>query len=527
MLISMNLSALTMDGTIAQLSAADEWETFAKAPSNHSLLSNSLNGWYFVPKDLKKQYDDTMQRLEALQTSVDGGHVTVKEATAELASLKTQLQAMRTQLEKNRVHVEGAAIHEQTETIEFEPAPEKRLAITANDVRVVGWPGPKIKVELKKLVLSSDGTSVDEQLKAISIVHQRGKVEFAGQTDDEWDSQEAEFLANDGAKLNKQQLEERRQFVDGIRGSYAHHRDLLGKDIDHLTVKGLEYDQNGHVQMRVKSEGGDGQAGSVRQRYAELTVYVPESTSVCIRGARRGLLVENLTAELTIVDEDSTDTGRGRFEVRGLKGDLLCKDFPLQVIAGVRGHVAITSMTEFGVYAGLSYRNGLQNMTPGRPFSVTLQDVTEGVRLRYGRVRLNLQDISGTIDVWNEFGDTHFSATAPLASSAHRIVSQSGRIDAELSEDAWESTPVIAVTNYGGVQTNIPREEFEDFHLSGQHKPKDLRRNWSGFRTVVEGKDRFAIHQLIHRFDAILEARERSSGLDLLTRNGRVVVLRK
>jgi hypothetical protein len=52
----------------------------------------------------------------------------------------------------------------------------------------------------------------------------------------------------------------------------AHHRELLGKEIDQLTVKGLEYDQNGFVEMKVMSDGGDGRSGSVRQLYAASTL---------------------------------------------------------------------------------------------------------------------------------------------------------------------------------------------------------------------------------------------------------------
>ena len=526
---TMQLTGLLVYCAANPAITADDWDRYEKAPPNHALLSDTLNGWYFAPNDLKNLYDGTLQRLEALQVEVDGGQVSAKDATEELAELKLRLQTVREKIEESRVHVAGAEIHEQTETIEFELGPEKRLAITSNHVRIVGWQGPKVKVELRKLVLSSDQKPVDEQLKAISIHHEHGKPEFAGQTDEEWNAQEAEFMARDGATLSKEQLEERRKFVDDIRQSYAHHRELLGKEIDQLMLKGLEYDQNKFVEMKVKSNGGDGRSGSVRQRYAELTVYVPECTSVCVRGARRGLLIENLAASLTVVDEDSTDSdARSRFEIQGLKGDLLCENFPLQVIANVVGHVSIVSTTEFGVEgAGTSHHDDLRDMTPARPYSVAVHGVTEGVRLRYGRVRLDLQDIAGTIDVENEFGDTHFSSTAPLAGSAHRIVSQSGRIDVELSPAAWKSVPVLAVTNHGGSRTNISREEFDDFHLSGEDKHDQVRRDWSGFRTVIEGEERFAVFQLFDRFAAILSDGERKTGLDLLTRNGRIVVLRQ
>lgn len=528
-LFTIQLIGLLVCGPVNAAIAADERDTYTIAPPNHALLSASLNGWYFVPRDLKHLYDVTLQRLEALQTEVDEGQIRAKDATEELAELKVRLQAVREKIEESRVHVAGADIHEQTETIEFELGPEKRLAITSNHVRVAGWPGPNVKVELRKMVLSSDGKPVEEQLKAISILHEHGTADFAGQTDEQWDAQEAEFMAKDGAKLSREQLEGRRRFVAEIRGSYAHHRELLAKEIDQLTVAGLKYDENKFVEMKVKSDGGDGRAGSVRQRYAELTVYVPECTSVCVRGARRGLLIEDLVASLTVVDEDSTDSdARGRFEIHGLTGDLLCRHFPLQKITRVHGHVSILSTTEFGVEgAGMRHHDGLRDMTQARPFSVAVHGVSHGVQLRYGRVRLELQDIAGKIDIENEFGDTYFSSTIPLAKTANRIMSQSGRIEVELSPAAWKSVPVLAVTNHGGSRTNIRRGEFDDFHLSGEDKHDHVRRDWSGFRTVIEGEDRFAVFQLFDRFAAILGDTERSAGLDLLTRNGRIVVLRK
>ncbi len=517
-------------GIAGQAIGVDDWDKSVKAPPNHAVLSNTLNGWYFVPKESKEMYDETLRRLESLQTNVDSGRMKANEAKAALTELTSQLTVLRASLESSRIHVAGAEIHEQTETTEFEMGPEKRLAITANHVRIVGWEGKKIKVELKKMVLSSDDKPVEDHLKAIRIVHQHGPVKFAGQSDAKWEAKEAEFLAKEGAKLSEEQLAERREFVNEIRQSSAHHRDLLDKDIDHVSVVGLEYNNNKSVTKSVKSDGGDGQMGSVRQRYAELTVYVPSCTSLCIRGARRGLQVENVTvSSLTIVDEDSTDSdARGKFALNGLQGNLLCINFPLERIRNVKGHVSVESTTEFGIEgAGTSHHDDLRDMTPSRPFQVEVHDVTEGVDMRFARVQLDLANIQGTINVENEFGDTHFTAAAALADSAHRIVSLAGRIDVELSPEAWNSVPVLAVTNHGGVRSNISREEFDDFHLTGPDKRDKVRRDWSGFRKVAAGEDRMAVFNLFDRFAAILNDKTRTNGLDLITRSGALVVVRK
>jgi hypothetical protein len=522
LLLLANMS--TMAGIVY---GQNDWPV-VKAPPNQAVLSKTINGWYFVPKEFKQNYETTLSRLEALQANVDEGHLSAVEAQAELADLKQRLATLRNNIEASRVHVAGATIQEQTEAIEFELGPEQRLAITSNHVHVVGWDGPQVKCELKKMVLAPDDKPVDEHLKAIKIVHQHGRAEFAGKTQAESDADEQEYLAKEGAKFTDSQRANRRKLLDEIQQSRAIHRDYVAKEIDLLTVAGLEYENNKCITLGATFEGGEEQR-SVRQRYAELTVYVPPCAGVCVRGARRALVVENLAASLTIVDEDSTDSDqRGRFEVHGLKGNLVSRDFPLQTVTNVTGHVTIEATQEFGVEgAGMSYFDNLRDLTPARPIAVQVHQVSGGVDLRFGRVRLDLQDIQGKLNVSNEFGDTRLLATERFAATAHRIISQSGRIDIELSADAWSSIPVVAVTNHGGLRTNIPREEFDDFHLEGQDKHDGSRRSWMGFRTVVKDEDRFAVFRLLERFPLALEDAERPAGLDLLSRNGSIGIMRK
>ena len=142
-------------------------------------------------------------------------------------------------------------------------------------------------------------------------------------------------------------------------------------------------------------------------------------------------------------------------------------------------------------------------------------------------MQLDLANIQGKINVEHEFGDTHLMVASSMAKAAHRIVSFTGRIDVELSSAAWDSVNVLAITNHGGVRTSIPREEFDDFHLTGPDKHDKVRRNWSGFRKVVAGEDRMAVFNLFDRFEAILNDKARTNGLDLISRNGSLVVVRK
>lgn len=510
-------------------SRGEEREGARQAPPGHAIVGETINGWYFAPKELKDEYDSVLSRLEDLQSDVDAGKGDVKKARAMLDELREKLKSLRLAVNATRILVEGADLHEQTETIEFDLGPEKRLAITANKVRVVGWDGPKVKVELKKTVLSPDGKPVDEQLKEIRLNHKHERAEFAGKTDAEWEASEAEFLAKDGATLTPEQRENRKKFVDSIRQSYAIYRDLLGKPVDQITVEGMDYQSNKVVSMNVKSENGDGRMGSVRQRYAEVIAYVPKCVSVTVRGAERGLRVENLAADLVITPHDSTDSdARAKSTVEGLHGNLVCHDFVLNAVNKVKGNVKIELTTENGFEGSAhNHRNGIRTMTAGRAIATAVHNVGGDVDLKFGRVALDLKAIGGTLNVVNRFGNTSFEAQGTLAKTAHRVFSESGRIDVTLSDDAWKAVPILVVTHHGGVRTNVDREEFDDFSLEGEDKSDHSRSTFRGCRTVVEREDRFAVFQLFDRFAAIATGTPRSPGLDLFSRSGNLSVTRE
>ena len=336
-------------------------------------------------------------------------------------------------------------------------------------------------------------------------------------------------MAEHGAGMSDEAKLNRSKFVNEIRQSFAIYREYLGKEVDMLTVLGLEYENNKSISMGAMSEGGSGQYGSVRQRYAELTVYVPKCTSLCIRGAKRGLKLEGVQANVTITDEGSTDSdARGEFDVYGLEGNLICREFPLQSIRDVTGHVDYVAGTEFGVAgAGTMHRDSMRDMTPAKPFRMKVSKIGEGLRLRCGRIQLDLADIAGVIDVSNDFGDTSLSLRGENPSS-HRLASQSGRIHVDLDQQVFDSVNVIAFTNHGGVRTNIPREKFEDHHFVVSSKVQNWRQNWNGFRRVIAGEDRFfGAFELPTQLEEVLHGSKQHPGLFLVTRMGNIEVLLK
>jgi hypothetical protein len=166
----------------------------------------------------------------------------------------------------------------------------------------------------------------------------------------------------------------------------------------------------------------------------------------------------------------------------------------------------------------------MRDMYPSHPLPVHIHGVRDGVKAWYGRANLDLTDIGGTIDVRNDFGNTRLTATEAFPAGAHRVVTESGRIDVELSQAAFASISVAAFTNHGGIKTSLPREVFEDFHLRSFDNDEGIPRSWSGFRTKAPNEDRIWAFRLGDRFRTVLNNGERTPGLDLISRGGTVVV---
>lgn len=174
----------------------------------------------------------------------------------------------------------------------------------------------------------------------------------------------------------------------------------------------------------------------------------------------------------------------------------------------------------------MSHRDNLRRSGAPRPLKLQIDGVSDGVDLRLGRIDVDLKGIEGTIDITNDFGSTRLIAGKAFSPAAHRIVSQSGRIDVELSPEAWASVPVVAATSHGGYGTNIPREQFGDFMLQGTLNHDWTRRSWNGFRTVQKDEGTMATFRVMDRLEQIFQNAERPPGLDLVSRGGTVMVVR-
>lgn len=203
--------ALLVIGLLAQLGGAVLAKDTkpAQAPPDHAVLAETLYGWIFAPQKLKREYDQLLGRLDALQADIDAGKLTAVEARRELATVRERLVVLRRELEQSKVRVDAGKLHEQTEELEFELGAERRLAITANQIRVVGWDKPRVRCELKRQVLTVGDETPEKHLDAIRLKHVCERAEFAGQTSEEIADYERKYLAGDGAQLNGRQRAKR------------------------------------------------------------------------------------------------------------------------------------------------------------------------------------------------------------------------------------------------------------------------------------------------------------------------------
>ena len=155
-------------------------------------------------------------------------------------------------------------------------------------VHLIGWDEPKVKCVLEKTVVGTDKPPHDEQLAAIRLVHHlRTAKDLVGRTPQEGQAEEDVYLSGpNGKKLTPEQLISRRAVVEKIAASQVFFSPFQGKLIDVIEVDGLSPRQNKAITYLVKSPGAVN-SGSMRQRYASLTVDVPRCTGRPAGGLNR------------------------------------------------------------------------------------------------------------------------------------------------------------------------------------------------------------------------------------------------
>jgi hypothetical protein len=498
------------------------------APTDQVIVGEKLGGFYFAPRALNQQHEQLVDKVHTLESQIDAGQISAAEARKQILALRTDLESVRKQLDEVKTFVPLAGMATDSEPTTFSLDKEKTLLIIADKVHLIGWDQPEVKCVLEKTVLFANKDSTEEQLRAIQLIHHTGhaKTEQVGFSAEDIAASEQRFLASpDGKKMDAPQLEAWKKNVEKTFRTDGVFREFQNKDIDIVEIAGLKHEQgNRQLIFEVKSLNGGGRAGGIWQRHANLTVYVPKCRTVGILGGGSGLAVESVKSPL-VARGDGTRSYQSEFWVKDHTGPLTIESLPLRSVENVQGPVSIVITADLD-NSSTRHQNDeqLQSFEPPKP--LICRDVKGDFTARLVRSKLQLSEISGRIDVTNEFGDTTLIVKQPLPAAAHRILSQAGHIELQVEPTALEkSPPLLAATECGAVLASGALPKFDDVNIEGWPEGGSDRRGLMGLKTMpAAGADRFVLN-LFDRISKILQDEDRSPGIDLISRGGRVHVV--
>lgn len=508
------------------ISAEEPSRGKSQAPPDQAIVGAKLGGSYFAPKPLKEKYDQLIGKVRALETEIVEGKISGEQATREVNELRTELAEVRKEIERQKTFVAAAKIHTQSETTTFELGAERRLLILASKVRVVGWDKSEVQVVLDKAVLTAKDQPVDEHFARMQVVHEhRSAEQEVGKLAEELEAQELDYLATPpGQKLNAEQRAWRRQFLENNKSWQAIYRPLQGRVIDVISMKGFSHQEgNRQITLEVNSPNGEGSMSSHWQRHAALTVYVPACEVVAVQGGLGGLDIESVEAAV-IVRGDGDRDYHGQFQVKGVNGPLTVDRLPLQSIDGVSGDATVT-MTAYLGNSGTRHVDNTRTSYVYTPEQYVYKNIEGDFRGHFVRANLELSNIGGAIDVVNEYGETGLVIEKPLPSTAHRVVTQGGQIEVQLSDAALGDLPVLAVSECGTVRMGYRDPSFDDVSWSGPLPSGELR-GWRGFERKSPTADRDSFFERFERIGKILSGEPRSAGVDLVSRGGSIQILK-
>jgi hypothetical protein len=236
--------------------------------------------------------------------------------------------------------------------------------------------------------------------------------------------------------------------------------------------------------------------------------------------------VQNVKASLVLSSNGTHKTADSEpFQVRNLTGSLLVRQVPLDVIDGVTGNVNIVGTVEL---SGTSTRHSGGAVVGMREPALACsgKNVSGDFVAWFQRVDLQLEKIGGRIDVRNEFGDTKLQVDGAPSQAAHRIISESGRIEMSLGRRAWGDFPLWALTQCGTFRSTTPQEFLQEFNF-GTADTDGARRSWVGLRRARD-RANFDPRDFLNsaaRPGLALRGADRAPGFDLISRGGSVVVL--
>ncbi len=523
-----NWSSALSQSILAAVLLAHGWSAIAEEPlklsadlpEGQAIVGGKFGGYYFAAKSLQEEYDKFLKQVDILRGEIRRGELTGREASERVRMLEGELRKVRETIESTKQLVSIGTVSTQTETFEFELGAEKLLFL-ANiaKVRLIGWDGPGVKCVLAKTVVT-DGKDPDKQLAAIRLVHRHGPApEDVGRSPEEREADFQKMLATpDGQKLTAEKVEQIRASWKRILGD-RYFGAFQGKPIDTLRIEGLTYQEgNQHVQFEVLSKNGDGRAGSMWQRDASLTVYVPACTAVGVRGGSGGFTAEDLHTTLLVRGIGDRDYN-SRSHIKNHEGPLTIENIALDGLEKVKGDVQITLTADIG-NTSTGYSGGQISLSSELPRSYVYRDIEGDFTARLLRVNLKLSGVRGLVDVMNDFGDTELVVSEPLASGVHQVFSQSGNIQLRLSKDALDKAPLLAVTECGTVRSRRDGPPLKDGNISFWTEDTRTPLTYRGFATKSVSESPFGRFNRLRPDAGSLEA----PGLDVINRAGTIEI---
>lgn len=499
----------------------------AKLPKDQLIVGGKPGGVYYAAKALKQEYDKLVARTQALRADIANRKITSAEALANVRALQADLERVRQLIDASKTFAPFGTVETKTETIEFQLGPEQLLFLNdISKVRIVGWDEPHVKCVLEKTVIGDGKQSLDEHFAGIRLIHRHGlEQEIVGRSSAEVIKAKAEFLARPERKqLTPEQLKAQTPLIEKIFAYNGLFQLFQEKPIDCIELEGLTHQQgNRQVMFEVTTPDGDGMSGGVWQRHAALTIYAPKCQAVGVRGGSAGLEAEGLKVPLIVRGDGDRDYDAQSY-VRNHEGPLTVENIQLQTIENVRGDVTVTVSTDLG-NSGTEHTDGQETEYSEAPAMFNYSNIRGAFTALLLKVNLQLSKVEGRVDIHNQFGDTLFTAENPLASAAHRILSQSGTVTLQLGKDALQDAPLVVATECGSVRRMKGSVPLVSGNISASHGPTAIRRTYRGFATKTNAQPPFDRIGPFERLETIAAPEGQSTpGLDVLSRAGAVVV---
>ena len=382
-----------------------------------------------------------------------------------------------------------------------------------------------VRCVLEKTVVT-DGTEPDKQLAGIQLVHHHGPPpQDVGRSPEERDANFQKMLATpDGQKLTPEKVEQIRE----PPGSGFLAIDFFGtfqaKSDRQLADRGTDLSRRqpaGPV-FGASQRMDNGVGGSMWQRDASLTVYVPSCTAVGIHGGSGVLTAEDLHTTLIVRGDGNRDFD-SRSHVKNHDGHVTIENIALDRLENVKG---IRSAHDY-----FAPREFLDGHADG---GVTL-DRSHLVRMSIAISReTSRRTAASQVDPLRGAGPTRrdkrfrrhrLVVRGPLSPAVHQIFSESGSIRLRLSKDALNKAPLLAVTECGTVRVLRDGPPLKDGNLSFLTDDTERR---SAIVASQPKMPAISAHSTDcdrpNRFSTTLSGSAEAPGLDVINRAGTIEI---